>query len=77
MPEWLFWLALAAMLAGGWTFRVGLFLDRFAIGSAVAALSTILFGFDLEQQLHTFVFASGASLALGRLARAKRLKGAA
>ncbi len=76
MPEWLFWLTLGAMLAGGSIVGVGLFLDRFAIGSFVASMSALLLDFQLEQQLHAFLFASGLSLALGRIVRNRKLKAA-
>lgn len=77
MSEWLFWLALAAMLCGGRLVRVGLFLDRFAIGAAAAALSALVLDYHLEQQLHAFLFASAASLAIGRALRVRRPKAAA
>jgi len=76
VAEWIFWVTLAAMLGAGYLSRVGLFLDRFAIGAALAALSALLFDFQLEAQLRAFLLASAAALAAGRIARALRPGGA-
>ena len=65
MPDWAWWLVIAAALAGGEILTLGFFLGPIAIAALLAALVAVVGG-SLGLQLGAFVAGSIASLAIVR-----------
>ena len=65
MPDWAWWLVIAAALAGGEILTLGFFLGPIAIASVLAALVAAA-GASVPLQIGAFVAGSIASLAIVR-----------
>ena len=65
MPDWVFWLVFAAVLAAGEVATLGFFLGAVAVAALPAALVAALGG-GLALQLFVFIIGSVASLAFIR-----------
>ena len=65
MPEWVFWLIFAAVLAAGEVATLGFFLGAVALAALPAALVAVV-GAPLSVQLIVFILGSVASLAFIR-----------
>jgi membrane protein implicated in regulation of membrane protease activity len=65
MPDWAWWLVIAAVLAGGEILTLGFFLGPIAIAALLATLVAVA-GASVPLQIGTFVAGSIASLAIVR-----------
>src|SRR5918998_657141 len=65
MPDWAWWLVIAAALAGGEILTLGFFLGPIAIAAVLACLVAVA-GASVPLQIGTFVAGSIASLAVVR-----------
>jgi membrane protein implicated in regulation of membrane protease activity len=65
MPDWAWWLVIAAALAGGEILTLGFFLGPIALAALLATLVAVA-GASVPLQIGTFVAASIASLAIVR-----------
>ena len=65
MPDWAWWLVIAAVLAGGEILTLGFFLGPIAIAALLATLVAVA-GASVPLQIGTFVAGSIASLAVVR-----------
>jgi membrane protein implicated in regulation of membrane protease activity len=65
MPDWAWWLVIAAALAGGEILTLGFFLGPIAIAALLATLVAVVGG-SLGLQIGAFVAGSVASLAIVR-----------
>jgi membrane protein implicated in regulation of membrane protease activity len=65
MPDWAWWLVIAAVLAGGEILTLGFFLGPIALAAVLAALVAVA-GASVPLQIGTFVAGSIASLAIVR-----------
>ena len=65
MPDWAWWLVIAAALAGGEILTLGFFLGPIAIAALLATLVAVA-GASVPLQIGTFVAGSIASLAVVR-----------
>ena len=65
MPDWAWWLVIAAALAGGEILTLGFFLGPIAIAALLAALVAVVGG-SLGLQIGAFVAGAIASLAIVR-----------
>jgi membrane protein implicated in regulation of membrane protease activity len=65
MPDWAWWLVIAAALAGGEILTLGFFLGPIALAALLATLVAVA-GASVPLQIGTFVAASIASLAVVR-----------
>ena len=65
MPDWAWWLVIAAVLAGGEILTLGFFLGPIAIAAVLACLVAVVGG-SVPLQIGAFVAGSIASLAIVR-----------
>ena len=65
MPDWAWWLVIAAVLAGGEILTLGFFLGPISLAAVLAALVAVA-GASVPLQIGTFVAGAIASLAIVR-----------